>query len=104
VLVVVGVPIGVVPDAVIRPRLASWAADLPTSLYFIGFVDGVLTVGPVGSIAGPLVVELVDLPSESDRRSLSKPSARRSTRSAREATNPTERPRSPVASPRFPTR
>jgi len=69
--VVGGVQVGAVPDAVVRPRLASRAADLPTGLYFIGFVGGVLTVGPVGFIAGPLVVELVDLPSESDRRSLS---------------------------------
>lgn len=73
VLVVGGVLIGAVPDAVIRPRLASWAADLPTSLYFIGFVGGVLTVGPVGFIAGPLivalVVELVDLLSKGGRHS-----------------------------------
>jgi predicted PurR-regulated permease PerM len=59
VLVVGGVLIGAVPDAVIRPRLATWAADLPTSLYFIGFVGGVLTVGAIGFIAGPLVVALV---------------------------------------------
>ncbi|MFD1513114.1 AI-2E family transporter [Halomarina rubra] len=59
VVVVGGVLIGAVPDAVIRPRLASWAADLPTSLYFIGFVGGVLTVGAIGFIAGPLVVALV---------------------------------------------
>ncbi|WP_254536713.1 AI-2E family transporter [Halomarina litorea] len=68
VLVIGGVLVGAVPDAVIRPRLASWAADLPTSLYFIGFVGGVLTVGPIGFIAGPLavalVVELVDLLSD----------------------------------------
>jgi predicted PurR-regulated permease PerM len=59
VLVVGGVLIGAVPDAVIRPRLATWAADLPTSLYFIGFVGGVLTIGAIGFIAGPLVVALV---------------------------------------------
>lgn len=65
VLVVGGILIGAAPDAVIRPRLAAWAADLPTSLYSIGFVGGVLTVGAIGVIAGPLVValvvELVDL-------------------------------------------
>ena len=69
VLVVVVVLIGAVSAAVIRPRLASWAADLRTSLYFIGFVGGVLTVGPIGFIVGPLVValvvELVDLLSAS---------------------------------------
>ena len=59
VLVAGGILIGAVPDAVIRPRLASWAADLPTSLYFIGFVGGVLTVGAIGFIMGPLVVALV---------------------------------------------
>ena len=59
VLVGGGILIGAVPDAVIRPRLASWAADLPTSLYFIGFVGGILTVGAIGFIMGPLVVALV---------------------------------------------
>ena len=51
--------VGFAPDAVIRPRLASRTADLPTSLYFIGFVGGVLTIGPIGFIAGPLVVALI---------------------------------------------
>lgn len=51
--------VGFVPDVVIRPRLAEWAADLPTSLYFIGFTGGVLTVGPIGFIAGPLAVAVL---------------------------------------------
>lgn len=51
--------VGLVPDAIIRPRLASRAAHLPTSLYFIGFTGGLLTVGPIGFIAGPLVVGLL---------------------------------------------
>ncbi|MFB6207611.1 MAG: AI-2E family transporter [Haloglomus sp.] len=51
--------VGFVPDAVIRPRLASRAAHLPTSLYFIGFTGGVLTVGLIGFIAGPLAVALL---------------------------------------------
>lgn len=63
--------IGIVPDAIIRPKLASRAAHLPTSLYFIGFTGGLLTVGPIGFIAGPLVVallaEAVDLLSESTK-------------------------------------
>ncbi|MFC7155998.1 AI-2E family transporter [Halomarina halobia] len=59
VAVIGAVVIGAAPDAIIRPRLASWAADLPTSLYFIGFVGGILTVGTIGVIAGPLVVALV---------------------------------------------
>ncbi|WP_255198173.1 AI-2E family transporter [Halorarius litoreus] len=57
--VVGGVLIGLLPDAVIRPRLASYAAHLPMSLYFVGFVGGVLSLGAVGFIAGPLVVALV---------------------------------------------
>ncbi len=50
--------IGFLPDAIVRPRLASMTADMPVSLYFIGFIGGVLTVGVVGFIAGPLVVAL----------------------------------------------
>jgi len=47
------------PDVLIRPRLAARTADLPGTLYFVGFVGGLLTLGPVGIIAGPLVVGLV---------------------------------------------
>jgi predicted PurR-regulated permease PerM len=43
----------------IRPRLAHETAQLPGGLYFVGFVGGLLTLGPVGVIAGPLVVALV---------------------------------------------
>ncbi|WP_336136551.1 AI-2E family transporter [Natronomonas amylolytica] len=60
--------IGVVPDVLIRPQLATRQAHLPASLYFVGFVGGVLTVGVIGIIAGPLVVallvEMVDLLSD----------------------------------------
>ena len=48
--------IGLVPDLVVRPQLASRQAKLPVSLYFVG---GVLTVGVIGVIAGPLVVALL---------------------------------------------
>jgi len=51
--------IGWLPDAVVRPRLARHTADIPGSLYFIGFTGGLLSVGPVGFIAGPLVVALL---------------------------------------------
>jgi predicted PurR-regulated permease PerM len=51
--------VGLAPDAIIRPRLASRAAHLPMSLYFIGFTGGVLTVGAIGFIAGPLVVAVL---------------------------------------------
>ena len=57
--------IGLLPDVLVRPRMASRQAKLPASLYFVGFVGGVLTVGVIGVIAGPLVVavlvEVVDL-------------------------------------------
>ncbi|WP_251328991.1 AI-2E family transporter [Haloplanus pelagicus] len=46
------------PDVLIRPRLARETADLPGSLYFVGVVGGLLTLGPVGIIAGPLAVAL----------------------------------------------
>lgn len=51
--------VGFLPDAIIRPRLARETAGLPSSLYFVGFVGGLLSVGPVGVIAGPLVVALL---------------------------------------------
>lgn len=59
VLVLGGVLVAWLPDVVIRPRLARETADLPGSLYFVGFVGGLLTLGPVGVIAGPLAVALV---------------------------------------------
>ena len=58
-LLVIGlVFIGFLPDAIIRPQLAPYTADIPASLYFIGFTGGVLTVGIIGFIAGPLVIAL----------------------------------------------
>ena len=48
--------VGFLPDAVVRPKLAGRTANVPASLYFIGFTGGVLTAGPVGIIAGPVVV------------------------------------------------
>lgn len=59
-VLLVGLPaVGFLPDAVVRPRLAERTANLPGSVYFVGFVGGVLSVGPVGFIAGPLVVALL---------------------------------------------
>jgi predicted PurR-regulated permease PerM len=46
------------PDVLIRPRLARETTNLPGSLYFVGFVGGLLSLGPIGVIAGPLVVAL----------------------------------------------
>lgn len=47
------------PDLLIRPRLASKTGNLSGSLYFIGFVGGLLSLGAVGIIVGPLVVALL---------------------------------------------
>ncbi|MFB6068744.1 MAG: AI-2E family transporter [Halobacterium sp.] len=58
VVVVAGVLVAWLPDVLVRPRLSRETANLPASLYFIGFTGGLLTVGPVGVIAGPLVVAL----------------------------------------------
>ncbi|RXK50304.1 AI-2E family transporter [Halorientalis pallida] len=51
--------VGFFPDALIRPRLATYTAGMPGSLYFVGFTGGVLTVGIVGFIAGPLAVAVL---------------------------------------------
>jgi predicted PurR-regulated permease PerM len=59
VLVVGGFVVAWLPDLIVRPRLARRAADMPGSLYFVGFVGGLLSLGTVGIIAGPLVVALV---------------------------------------------
>ncbi|KAB1187125.1 MULTISPECIES: AI-2E family transporter [Haloferax] len=59
IVVVGGFAIAWLPDVLIRPRLAKETADLPGSLYFVGFVGGLLSLGPVGIIAGPLVVALL---------------------------------------------
>lgn len=42
----------------IRPRLARRTADIPGSLYFVGFFGGVLTLSPIGVVAGPLAIGL----------------------------------------------
>lgn len=47
------------PDPLVRPRLARRAADMPGSLYFVGFTGGLFTLGVVGIVAGPLVVALL---------------------------------------------
>ncbi len=57
--IVAGAFIVALPDAVIRPRLASRTADLDSSLYFVGFVGGILSLGALGIIVGPLVVALL---------------------------------------------
>lgn len=51
--------VGFLPDAVIRTQLAEYTTELPVSLYFVGFVGGVLTLGAIGFVLGPLVVALL---------------------------------------------
>ncbi|ELZ42741.1 hypothetical protein C471_02075 [Halorubrum saccharovorum DSM 1137] len=64
------VVVSFVPDAVIRTQLADWAGRISPGLYFVGFVGGILTLGAVGLIVGPLVVslllEVIDMLSERD--------------------------------------
>ncbi|MFC7044105.1 AI-2E family transporter [Halobacteriaceae archaeon GCM10025711] len=59
VLVLGLVIVAALPDLVVRVRLAAETTRMPGSLYFVGFVGGLLTVGPVGIIAGPLAVALL---------------------------------------------
>ncbi|WP_254273016.1 AI-2E family transporter [Haloarcula marina] len=51
--------VGFLPDAVIRPRLARYTTGMPASLYFVGFTGGVLSLGLVGFIAGPVLVAML---------------------------------------------
>ncbi|MFB6077687.1 MAG: AI-2E family transporter [Halarchaeum sp.] len=59
VAVLAGALVAWLPDPLIRPRLSRRTANLPGSLYFVGFTGGILTLGPIGVIAGPLVVALL---------------------------------------------
>ncbi len=72
VLVLGLVVVSLIPDAVIRTRLAARTGKISSGLYFVGFVGGILTIGPIGLIVGPLVVslllEVVELLSEREFR------------------------------------
>lgn len=59
VLVIAGVLIAAVPDMLVRPYLATSLADIPATLYFVGFFGGVLTIGVYGAVAGPLVLAVL---------------------------------------------
>lgn len=59
VIVVGGIIIGWLPDLLVRPYLARYTAGISGSLYFIGFIGGLTSLGLVGIIAGPLVVALL---------------------------------------------
>ncbi|GAB7019068.1 AI-2E family transporter [Halostagnicola bangensis] len=53
------------PDVGVRPYFSRRSANLPGSLYFVGFTGGLFTLGPIGIVVGPLIVavfvEAVDL-------------------------------------------
>lgn len=51
--------IGYLPDVLICARLARRSADMSSTLYFTGFAGRLLTLGPIGIIAGPLGVALL---------------------------------------------
>lgn len=53
------VVVSLIPDAVIRTRLAAKTGKISSGLYFVGFVGGILTIGPIGIIVGPVVVTLL---------------------------------------------
>lgn len=59
VLVLGGIFVAAIPDILLRPQLASSLADIPATLYFVGFFGGVLTLGIYGAIAGPLVLAVL---------------------------------------------
>lgn len=51
--------VALLPDVTIRPRLAHLTGEFSSTLYFVGFVGGLLTLGAIGIIVGPLVVALL---------------------------------------------
>lgn len=58
-IVIAGFFVAWLPDVLVRPKLSKRAGNLSGTLYFVGFVGGLLTVGPIGIIVGPLAVALV---------------------------------------------
>jgi predicted PurR-regulated permease PerM len=54
-----GIVLGWLPDVLVRPRLARYTSGLSGSLYFIGFIGGLTSLGMIGIVAGPLVVALL---------------------------------------------
>lgn len=58
-LVLGGALIAAAPDLVLRPYLARWTTELSSMLYFVGFIGGLLSLGAIGVIVGPLVIALL---------------------------------------------
>ncbi|UWG49132.1 putative PurR-regulated permease PerM [Halanaeroarchaeum sp. HSR-CO] len=59
VIVLAGFLVAWLPDVLVRPRLSKRTGNLAGTLYFVGFVGGLLTVGPIGIVVGPVAVALV---------------------------------------------
>lgn len=59
VVVLAGFLVAWLPDVLVRPRLSKRTGNLAGTLYFVGFVGGLLTVGPIGIVVGPVAVALV---------------------------------------------
>lgn len=59
IMILGGIFIAAAPDVILRPRLAAYTIRLSSGSYFIGFVGGILTIGALGVIVGPLVIALV---------------------------------------------
>lgn len=60
VFVVVGVvAIAALPDLLIRPWLAEMTTELSSVLYFVGFMGGLLSMGAIGVIVGPLLIAVL---------------------------------------------
>lgn len=51
--------IALLPDMIVRPRLADWTMGLSSSIYLLGFIGGILTLGAIGIIVGPLIIALL---------------------------------------------
>lgn len=51
--------VALLPDLLIRTTLSDRVGRIAAAPYFIGFVGGVFTIGPVGLIVGPVVAALV---------------------------------------------
>ncbi len=58
-VVVGGVAIGALPDLLIRPWLAELTTELSSVLYFVGFIGGLLSLGAIGVIVGPLLIAVL---------------------------------------------
>lgn len=51
--------IALIPDILLRMKIADRTTALPASLYFLGFIGGLIALGAIGVIVGPLAVALL---------------------------------------------